>query len=150
MSNVTLFQFGLVQFQVWPLNVSSYDHLTGADFAKKEVVDGPIRREHVGEKDEVIPMRGQVFPLAIGGFQNLEALETARREATAHILVRGGGSFLQNLGWFVIEDLRRGHEYLAANGVGRVISFEALFARVDTPRAASYYNDVFTMLTQAT
>lgn len=143
MANAALFQWGLVQFQVQPLNVEKMDHFTGSDFAKKEVMESIIQREWVGERDEEIDLSGHIFPMAIGGFGNLEAFDAARRAAQAHLLIRGGGSYGQNLGWFVCEDLKRSHEKLWVNGIGRVIAFQARFARVDTPYAAGYYASIF-------
>jgi phage protein U len=146
MANTTLMQWGAIQFQVWPLNIHAYDHFTGSDFAKKEVMESIVQREWVGERDEEIAVRGRIFPMAIGGFANLEAFEAARRAAQSHILVRGSGTLGQNMGWYVCEDLKRGHEHLAPNGIGRVINFEARFARVDTPWNAGYYPQIFDMI----
>jgi phage protein U len=149
MANVTLMQWGPIQFQIFPLNLDRYDHFTGSDFARKDVLEAPPRREWVGEKDEEISVHGRVFPLNLGGFGHLEALDQARGTGLSHALVRGGGNFMQALGWFVVEELRRGHEHLSPDGVGRVIEFQARFARVDIPRGAEYYNSIF-QITQGT
>lgn len=148
--NITLMSWGPIQFQIHPLNIDRYDHFTGTDFARKDVLETTPRREWVGEKDEEIALHGRVFPMNMkNSFGHLEAMETARGTGLSHALVRGGGNYMMALGWFVIEDFRRGHEHLSADGIGRVIEFQAKFARVDIPRGADYYNSVFA-ITQGT
>lgn len=149
MANNVLYSWALIEFAVQPMNVNEVDHHTGSDYARKDVMESSPRREWTGEKDEEIEMRGKIFPLMIGGFANLESFETARRAAQAHPLIRGGASFAQVLGWYICEDLRRGHSFLLPNGIGRVVTFQARFVRVDIPRPASYFLDIFRM-TQST
>ena len=62
MANFVLFQWGPIQFQVFPFNVDSMSHHTGADWAKKEIAGAAMYREWVGEADEVITLKGKVFP----------------------------------------------------------------------------------------
>ncbi len=62
MANWVLFQWGPIQFQVFPLNVGQYSHATGTDWAKKEIAGAAMYREWVGEADEQITMKGKIFP----------------------------------------------------------------------------------------
>lgn len=62
MSNWVLFQWGPLQFQVFPFNVDNMSHHTGADWAKKEIAGAAMYREWVGEQDEMITLKGKVFP----------------------------------------------------------------------------------------
>lgn len=62
MSNWVLFQWGPIQFQVFPFNVNQMSHATGADWAKKEIAGAAMYREWVGEGDEQITLKGKVFP----------------------------------------------------------------------------------------
>jgi len=62
MSNFVLFQWGPIQFQVFPMNVGEYSHHTAADWAKKEIAGAAMYREWVGEADELITLKGRVFP----------------------------------------------------------------------------------------
>ena len=62
MPNWVLFQWGPIQFQVYPLNVGQLSHATAADWAKKEIAGAAMYREWVGENDESITMKGKVFP----------------------------------------------------------------------------------------
>jgi phage protein U len=142
MANVVLFQFGLIQFQIFPLNVSSVTHMTQTDWAKKEIAGSAIFREWVGEGDEEISLRGKVFPLWMAsqqkdsGMGHLDLLDQYRRYGTSHLLMRGDGI---KLGWFVIERLSRNHASLDEKGVGQQIDFDATFVRVPLPDAQQYY-----------
>ena len=62
MANWVLFQWGPIQFQVFPLSVSDMSHATGSDWAKKEIAGAAMYREWVGESDEQITLKGKVFP----------------------------------------------------------------------------------------
>lgn len=144
MANSTLYQFGLVQFQVWPLNVHEVTHVTATDWAKKEIAGAPIFREWVGEGDEEISLRGRVFPHFYNGSRlgtglgHLDILDEMRRSGKSYILMRGDGL---NLGWYVIERFSRGHQSLDQKGIGRHIEFEATFARVPVPASETFYRD---------
>ncbi|RZN13903.1 phage tail protein [Bradyrhizobium sp. Leo121] len=144
--NTTLYQFGLIQWQVWPFNVSEVMHSTATDWSRKEIAGAPIFREWVGEGDEEIEMRGRVFPhffattgLKQGsGMGHLDVLDEMRRYGKSNILMRGDGL---NLGWYVIEHLSRGHSSLDRYGIGRQIEFDARFQRVPVPSADTFYRD---------
>ena len=62
MANWVLFQWGPIQFQVYPLGINQYSHATAADWAKKEIAGAAMFREWVGENDESITLKGRVFP----------------------------------------------------------------------------------------
>jgi phage protein U len=146
MSNWVLFQWGPVQFQVHPFNVSDYSHATGSDWAKKEIAGAAMYREWVGENDEQIQLKGKVFPHyfarmsrlrrpedtkpSSGGLGHLDTLDGMRRMGQAHILMRGDG---WHFGWFVIDNLQRAHSLIAPDGIGQQIEFEASFQRVPVP-----------------
>jgi len=178
MANWVMFQWGPIQFQVFPFNVDNYSHHTGADWAKKEIAGAAMYREWVGEGDELITLKGKVFPhffarkmrggpsrRAIeqpvrgpgaelgqgdtasrlldhvggeasfsGGLSHLDVLDNMRRLGQAHILIRGDG---WHYGWFIIESLNRNHTFLANDGIGQQIDFEAQFQRVPLPNNAS-------------
>ena len=62
MANWVLFQWGPIQFQVFPLNANQMSHATAADWAKKEIAGAAMYREWVGENDEQINLKGRIFP----------------------------------------------------------------------------------------
>ena len=62
MSNFVLFQWGPIQFQVFPFNINQYSHATTSDWAKKEIAGAAMYREWVGEGDETITVKGLIFP----------------------------------------------------------------------------------------
>jgi phage tail protein len=144
MPNWILFQWGPIQFQVYPLNVGELSHATGSDWAKKEIAGAAMYREWVGENDETIRLKGKVFPhffarrsrqsdppgQSSGGLGHLDVLDNMRRTGQGHILMRGDG---WHYGWFVIESLMRAHSQIAHDGIGQMIDFEAAFQRVPIP-----------------
>jgi phage protein U len=171
MANWVMFQWGPIQFQVFPMNVDNYAHHTGADWAKKEIAGAAMYREWVGESDETITLKGKVFPHffarasrsrgigeqtdgpkatldsdtgtlqqhvgkehSAGGLYHLDVLDNMRRLGQSHILMRGDG---WHYGWFIIETLHRGHSFLAMDGVGQQVEFEAAFQRVPYPNDAA-------------
>lgn len=182
MPNFVLFQWGPIQFQVFPLNAETYSHHTQADWAKKEIAGAAMYREWVGEGDELISVKGKIFPHFFarkmrgsktrpatgqplvgpgavvdpntgllqlhtsgdfpsnGGLAHLDVLDNMRRLGQAHVLIRGDG---WHYGWYIIEMLNRNHSYIASDGIGQQIEFEAQFQRVPIPNnAASNYQQV--------
>lgn len=130
-----LMTWGPLQFEVQPFNVHEYDHLTAAEFARKDVAGAAPPREWVGEDDEELYLRGRVYALRIGGMNELDVLEAMRKKAQPQNMVRGDGT---SLGWYVLERLVRNHRFLSANGIGQEVQFEGIFVRVPVPRAADY------------
>lgn len=140
-----LFEWGPIQFQVFPLNAHEMDHLTQTDWSRKEIAGAAIHREWVGEGDEEIHLRGRLFPQFMrihrqpSGLNEINLLDAYRRLGEAHALIRGDG---WKFGWFVIERLTRGHVALDDTGIGKQINFEATFQRVPTPDPTGYYRSV--------
>lgn len=149
-----LFNWGPVQFEIYPLSVNEVQHLTGTDWARKEIAGAPMYREWVGEGDEEIQLRGKIYPHFIvqnmrsrittgaaqqavtGGVRELDTMDNMRRLGQAHVLMRGDG---WHFGWFVIESLSRAHSFLAQDGIGQQIVFDVKFVRVPVPNDASNY-----------
>lgn len=152
MAGPVLYSWGGILFQVWPLNFHELDHMTRTDYAKKEVLEALPQREWVGEGDEEIQIRGRVFPFGrpgsrkMEGWDSLTAFEGARREGQAQMLIRGGTNGTV-LGWFVVERLVRQHRHLAPNGIGKMVEFEALFTRCDSPDPVNYFGNSISLWT---
>ncbi len=140
----SLYEWGPLQFLVWPLNVHEVDVETATDWAKKEIVGAATYLEWVGENDELIFLRGRVFPYRVGGMGELEVFDSMRREGISSMLIRGRGEVL---GWFVCERLQRQHTYLSGEGVGRMVTFEAVMARVPMPDSADYVAQLWRTIT---
>lgn len=133
-----LMQWGDIQFMTQPLNYDEMDHDTNTDFAHKEIAGAAIYREWVGENDELIYLRGKLFPYRIGGMADMDKFDAYRRAGYANLLVRGDG---RKMGWFVCEKLTRNHAYISSEGIGQQISFEAVLARVPVPAADTYLSN---------
>lgn len=139
-SGAYLMQWGNILFSVQPLNYHEMDHETATDWAHKEIAGAAIYREWVGENDEVIHLRGKLFPYRIGGMAQIEVFDSYRRNGMANLLIRGDG---ETLGWFVCEKLVRTHTYISFEGVGQQIAFEAMMARVPVPAADNYFSTIW-------
>lgn len=152
-----LYRWGIIDFEVYPVNLSEVEHVTGTDWARKEIAGAAIYREWVGEGDEEIHLRGKLFPhfyamrarsvarfmgnlvsdnRGASGIPTMDVMDNYRRQGQAHLLIRGDG---WKLGWYVIEKLSRSHTFLGAEGVGQQINFEATFMRVPVPDDPGLY-----------
>lgn len=127
-----LYQLGGLQISVAPFNAHEVSSEVGADFATKDVIGVPRPREFTGEADEKHSLSGRLFPFRLGGLDELDTLEAMARSGEPQILVRGDG---RNLGWHLIEKVKRKESYLAGNGVGRQIEVE--IELVASPNPAS-------------
>ena len=136
----TLYMWGPILFQIFPLNVHEVDHETGTDWAHKEIAGAPIYREWVGENDELVHLRGRIFPFRIGGLSELEYFEASRRAGVVHILFRGNP--VKYMGWFACERLVRSHTWLSSQGVGQQVTFEAVMARMPVPESDTYFSQM--------
>ncbi len=165
MGQPVLYTWGVVQFQVYPVNVDEVDHVSQTDWSRKEIAGAAIYREWVGEGDEEIHLRGKLYPYyyamqraranayinnptetsrAASGIPTMDIIDACRRLGQAHALVRGDG---QHLGWYVIERLSRSHTALGTEGVGRMINFEATFMRVPVPDDPGIYYSLYSGVT---
>lgn len=62
MPGYVLYTWGVLPFETYPLNINEAQHVTGTDWARKEIAGAAIYREWVGENDEELHLRGRVFP----------------------------------------------------------------------------------------
>lgn len=132
-----LCQIGVCQFTVAPFNLHETDHETGASFASHEVLGRMPPLEFVGEAAEGWMIRGRLFPEAFGGMAEMATLQAMRRSGAAQFFMRGDGV---PMGWVVIDKVNEKSTYIGANGVGRVIEFEASLKRASGPSAAGIFN----------
>lgn len=115
-----LFQLGVVQFEVLPVNLTSYSRSVGADFAAKDLIGAPRSREFGGRSDETITLEGVIFPHRFGGLGGLEVLQSIAVAGEPQMLIRGDGEVF---GWYVIEKVEEKAEYLNSTGIGRKTGF---------------------------
>lgn len=138
--NTTLMMWGPIQFQVWPLNYNEMDHETSTDWAKKEIAGAALYREWVGENDEIIYLRGELFPYRLGGLMEADNIDGQRRKGIANMLIRGNGDYI---GWYVIEKFIRSHQFIGGEGIGQKVHFEAVFVRVPVPDNTTYLSQLW-------
>ena len=146
MPGMSLMHFGPVKFQVYPLNFHEADHRTGADWARKDILESSVHREWVGHSDEEFLVRGRCFPfqpkLGFGAVSAIDLLNNIMLAHQPHQLIRVTTQFAVPIGWFVLEKLQRQHQFIGHGGYGRVINFDASFQRVDIPPPESYLASV--------
>src|ERR1017187_6887565 len=120
-----LLQWSVFAFEVWPMNIHEVDHTSGSDWARKEILGASVFREWTGENDELIQVRGRLFPLFFAGqpssgrlpagarlrnntrgsgLDTIQSLDNMRLAGHVDVLMRGDGYFF---GWFVVERLSR-------------------------------------------
>jgi phage protein U len=85
MANWVLFQWGPIQFQVFPFNVNTFSHNTATDWAKKEIAGAAMYREWVGENDELITLKGLIFPHWFARMERNRAIKHPVLSATGGI-----------------------------------------------------------------
>ena len=142
---VFLMQWANIQWSTYPTNMDEWEHHTRSDWARKEIVGASIYREWVGEDDEIINIRGKLFPLYFygrgfgTGLDTIETFDNYRLAGHVDQLVCGDG---RPLGWFVVERLSRHHKFLGAGAIGQQVDFEAVFARVPIPDPVAYVSEL--------
>lgn len=138
-----LSQLGACQFSVAPFNYHETDNDVGASFAFHGVLGKMPDPEFVGEDTEKWSIRGRLFPEKFGGMSDMAMLRSMCRAGVPQFYMRGDGV---PLGWVVIELVTQRATYIGADGVGRVIEFEANLKSAGTPSADGIFNalvDVF-------
>lgn len=143
MAHVVLYSYGGLTIEVMPFSTETVGFEATADFAPKDILGSPRTREFVGLGDERIQFMGKLFPEAIaslpggggGGLNEIERLDRLRREATAHLLMRGDG---KNFGWYFLEGVQRQESRLRRDGVARAVEYSFSLVRSPAPRAADY------------
>lgn len=131
-----LYQFGPIQFDVWPFNAHEVNRESGYDFAEHPVVGAQPPLEATGPGQDRITLIGRLFPLKLGGLTHLEALRKLAEAQSAQPLMRGDGVAH---GWRVISGLSERASYLDSRGVGQLIEFEAEFRLTAKPTGAGWY-----------
>lgn len=135
-----LLQIGPLQFDVQPFNAHEIVHDAATDYAKKDVVGRRRIYEHVGEGDEVLTIKGRLFPFKIGGLGAMQLLQRLQASGTAQYVVRGDG---YAMGWFVITKVNAVSTHLSRDGVGQKIDVVITIERADSPSAAGAFFNLF-------
>lgn len=130
-----LYSLSFIAFEVAPLNVHEIGRSAGADFAEKPILGRRPAFEFMGASAEEITFRGKLFPEALGGTREWEALRVMRAEGKSQHLMRGDGV---DMGWFQIVGLEETGRFLDAQGVPREIEFEIRLREADKPLASDF------------
>ena len=105
-----LYAIGPVVIDTFPLSTTAVDRQDGADFAVHDLLGRRKGREHVGDGDDFITMRGSILPFRpmLDGRRELEMLRGAMKSGEPQLVMRGDG---RNMGWYVVESLNETHEH---------------------------------------
>lgn len=139
-----LYMLGSVAFEVAPLNIDQVERTAGSDFAEKGLLGRKPSFEFMGETAEEFTLQGKLFPAALGGLDEWDALQQLRKSGAAQHLMRGDG---RAMGWFLIFTLRETDRYLDRHGVGQVVEFEISLREGATPPAGEYQGAQLGLLT---
>jgi len=128
MANWVLYQWGPIQFQVFPFNVNTFSHNTATDWAKKEIAGAAMYREWVGENDELITLKGLIFPHYFARMERNRSIKHPVLSATGGINPQTGlmgehsGGFPSAGGLYhldVLDNMRRlGQSHILIRGDG--------------------------------
>lgn len=136
-----LYQWGTFQFQVYPVNVDTYETTGQTEFAKKEILGIQPPRELTGDDDEEITLSGRYHPNKWGGLQEMKTFDKLRKAGLPQQLMRGDG---ESLGWYSCTRLHQKGTNLRRDGIAQVIAFEATFYRQPVPDGAQYFSKLYT------
>lgn len=131
-----LFQIGPLQFDL-RTNVEEYEIDDSEDFARKDVIGARKTYEHVGPGDDILRLRGNLFPAKFGGAGAIEAARQIKASGAPQFVIRGDGMVF---GFYLLTKVNARGLYLSGYGAPRQISHDLTLERCDQPGAASAWN----------
>ena len=137
-----LYAIGPLIVSVFPFNADKVNRETEAAFVEKPVLGRRPPLEAVGEGPQTLSLSGTLFPLKLGGLDELELAQRLQAAQTPLSVMRGDGF---PLGWFVITAIREAGDWLAADGVPQVVQYEISLKRDDAPAAMDFASDLFSV-----
>lgn len=138
-----LLMIGAVAVSVVGFNVHEYSSSNDATFAEKSVVGRRPPLEAVGDGAETMNFSGRLFPVVMGGLDEVEIMKAQRAAQQALPVMRGDGV---PLGWFVITKMNVKSQYLDRQGVGKYQEVEFTLQRSDAPDPISAIGQIISML----
>lgn len=135
-----LMQWGTLQFTVMPLNIHEWEEESRGDFAKKEVLGATPPYEFTGDDGEELTLRGRYYPHKVGGLKEYDDLKSLKAQGLAQQLMRGDGTVM---GWYQCHVIHQQHTFLRRDGIGQVVTFEAMFHRAGIPGGEQYFSKLY-------
>jgi len=132
-----LYSLGSLSIEVAPFNVHDVSETGSTEYASKPVAGAEPPLEYVGEGANEMSLSGKLFPMAIGGLDELELLTQMRVSGKPQYLMRGDGT---PIGWFAITQVSSRSSYLGGQGVGRQIDVSISLTRSQKPSAQSFFS----------
>ena len=131
-----LYSFGPLSWRVFPFNTHEVGADRDADFAVKPLLGRPPAREFMGDGDKSVEFRCRLFPLAVGGLDELGLADRIREAGVPQLLIRGDGAVV---GWYVLDKIREISTYLNADGIGRKVEVDIHLSRSDPPSPSAFF-----------
>ena len=145
-----LFQLGTVTIDSpGPFNALGTEEEFGAEFATKPVVGAEPPSEFTGPQNTRFVISGKLFPYFFAGhgqgsgLDEIEDLRAMVMSGQPQILVRGDG---RNMGWWLIERVRKRDEVLSDEGIGQEIAYDIALKSSPRPAAAGSMRTTFAAL----
>jgi phage protein U len=128
-----MFMLGGIQISHRGFGVDKMGRENKSKFAEYKVIGAEPKYEFMGDEGRKITLSGKIYPIAIGGYPALSALEAMRQSGARTTLVRGDGGFFA---WGIIETVTEKHGWLTHQGVAQEVEHEITFYRCDPPLAS--------------
>jgi len=138
-----LYSLGSLSIEVAPFNVHEVTESGSPDYAAKPVVGAEQPLEFVGEGSNEMTLSGRLFPMSLGGLDELELLTQMRVSGKPQYLMRGDGT---PRGWWVITNVNTRSAYLGRVGIGKQIDVSISLIRAQKPAAQSFFSLVAGLL----
>ncbi|MBA4783657.1 MAG: phage tail protein [Rhizobiales bacterium] len=121
---VPLLALGPHIFEIMPLNYQELERETVAQWASIPRFGQRSARQFVGLGDDQMTISGLIFPEALGGRENYEAIRLTQGRGVAVSLVGMGASQIARpFGKVVILSVSDTQSVIGPDGQGRVLSF---------------------------
>jgi phage protein U len=135
-----LIQWGTFQFDIIKFNVAGYEDVVNMELAKKEILGIRPPRELTGLDDSERVLQGKYYPTKLGGMEESELLVKLIENGLPQQMMRGDGKVL---GWYSCTRYHETGRYLNNKGIGKEITFEALFFKQPIPTGENYFSNLY-------
>ncbi len=132
-----LYTLGSLSIEIAPFNVHDVSETGTTEYASKPVAGAEPPLEYVGEGSNEMRLSGRLFPMSIGGLDELELLRQMRVSGKPQYLMRGDGT---PKGWWAITSVDQQSTYLGRVGVGKQIDVSITMTRAQKPPAQSFFS----------
>lgn len=124
MADGVLMTWGDIRFEVSWGGYQEMQRTSAYKYAANPRVGKSDERQFTGKGDDVMTLRGIMYPIFRGRAQNIDTIRTEAEKGEDRQLTSGLGDVL---GAWVCTNISETHSNLEANGVAKKIAFEITF-----------------------